>query len=81
MDGAIYLLSRNVEGDLGQTMMQNVTVFADSPSEARAIVNAEFARLRQAAGSRERPYQVAPPWRVEKVSLDQHKLIAAGLTG
>lgn len=81
MDGAIYLLSRNVEGAQGQTLMQNVTVFADSPTQARAIVNAEFARLRKLSRSEERPYQATPPWRVDKVSLDQHKLIAAGLTG
>jgi len=81
MDGSIFLLSRKVQGDQGEMLMQNVTVFADSPTEAQAIVDAEFARLRRVSRSRERPYQTTPPWHVEKVALDQHKLIAAGLTG
>ena len=29
-DGAIYLLSRQVKGDHGESYMQNVTVFASS---------------------------------------------------
>ncbi|TMK80234.1 MAG: hypothetical protein E6G45_01105 [Actinobacteria bacterium] len=80
MDGAIYALSRKVEGDHGELFMQNVTVFADSPSEARAIVDDEFARLRKASGSEERPYMPTPPWHVEKISLDQHKVITADIT-
>ena len=78
MDGSIYLLSRKVQGNQGETLMQNVTVFAASSSEAQAIVEQQFARLRKAG---ERPYQVSPPWQIEKVALDQHKLIAAGITG
>jgi hypothetical protein len=80
MNGAIYVLSRKVSGDNGESFMQNVTVFADSPTEARALVNTEFARLRKSSQSSERAYQPTPAWNVEKIALDAHKLITAGLT-
>ncbi|HEV8603033.1 MAG TPA: hypothetical protein VGQ68_06505 [Gaiellaceae bacterium] len=80
MDGAIYVLSRKVQGSNGEAFMQNVTVFADSPTAARELVNAEFARLRRASKSPERPYLPTPPWQVDKVDLDEAKVITAGLT-
>ena len=36
MQGSIYVLSRKVTGDHGESFMQNVTVFASSPDHARA---------------------------------------------
>jgi hypothetical protein len=60
--------------------MQNVTVFADSPSQARELVDQQFAQLRKSSRSPERAYQTTPAWRVEKIALDEHKLITAGLT-
>ncbi len=80
MNGAIYVLTRNVSGDNGESLMQNVTVFADSPTKARAIVDQQFAQLRNGSQSLERAYQAAPAWKVEKIALDTHKLITAGLT-
>jgi hypothetical protein len=80
MDGAIYILSRKVNGDHGEAFMQNVTVFALNPSHARAIVNEQFTRLRNISGSRELAYQSQPEFSVEKVALDTHKLISAGVT-
>jgi hypothetical protein len=80
MNGAIYVLSRNVSGDDGVSMMQNVTVFAESPAQAKALVDAQFAQLRRASRSAERAYQPTPDWNVEKIALDAHKLITAGLT-
>jgi hypothetical protein len=80
MNGAIYVLSRNVSGDNGESLMQNVTVFADSPSQARALVDQQFALLRKGSQSPERAYQPTPAWKVEKIALDTHKLITAGLT-
>ena len=80
MNGAIYVLSRNVTGDKGESLMQNVTVFADSPGMAKAIVEAQFAQLRRVSPSLEKAYQPTPAWNVEKIALDTHKLITAGLT-
>jgi len=80
VDGSIYLLSRKVTGDQGESYMQNVTVFAANPDEAEALVNEQFTRLRRASNSRERPYLPTPAWRVDKVALDQHKLITADIT-
>ena len=79
-DGAIYLLSRKVTGDHGEQYMQNVTVFANSSTQARQIVNEQFARLRQLSRTRERAYQVLPAFDVEKVSLEAYKMITAGIT-
>jgi hypothetical protein len=78
MDGAIYLLSRKVTGDNGEAFMQNVTVFATSASHAKTIVDEQFARLRKM--SEESAYQVLPEFAVDKVSLDKHKMITAGIT-
>ncbi len=81
MDGAIFLLSRDVTNDDGVTMQQNVTVFATSANEARAIVSDQFARLRRVSKSAEKAYQATPAFAVNKVSLDEPKLITSGITG
>jgi hypothetical protein len=78
--GAIYVLTRKVTGDSGESFMQNVIVFASSPDHARSIVNDQFTRLREASRSRELAYQVLPTFTVEKVALDEHKMITAGVT-
>ena len=48
-DGAIYLLSRQVNGDHGESYMQNVTVFANSAAQAKSLVDDQFAALRKTA--------------------------------
>lgn len=80
MDGSIYLLSRKVSGNHGEDFMQNVTVFATSPDHAKALVEEQFIRLRRITGNRERAYQTLPEFRVDKVGLDTHKVITAGVT-
>jgi len=80
MDGAIYLLSRRVTGDHGEAYMQNVTVFADSAARAKQIVNDQFRLFRQNARGRERAYAALPEFNAEKVALDEHKMITAGVT-
>jgi hypothetical protein len=79
-DGAIYLLSRQVQGDHGESFMQNVTVFANSAAQAKSLVDGQFAALRKSDGTRERAYQALPEFNVEKVSLDAYKMITAGIT-
>ena len=78
--GSIYLLSRKVTGDTGESFMQNVTVFASNPEHARTIVNDQFTRLRRTSKSKEAAYQAMPTFAVEKVALDEHKMITAGVT-
>jgi hypothetical protein len=80
MDGAIYLLSREVKGTEGESYMQNVTVFAESPAHAKAIVEQQFARLRSLSKTHQPAYQQKPDFAVDKVGLEQHKLITAGVT-
>ena len=80
MDGSIYLLSRKVTGDHGEAYTQNVTVFATDPDHARSLVEEQFARLRRLAGTRSHAYQTLPQFRADKVGLDQHKVITAGVT-
>ena len=80
MDGAIFVLSREVEGDQGQKFTQNVTVFADSPTEARRLVAHEFEELRRHSSAQERPYALEPGWTVDKISLDQHKVLESTIT-
>ena len=77
IDGAIYLLSRRVNGDHGESFVQNVTVFASSAAQARTLVDQQFATMRRA---NETPYQTQPDFSVERVSLDAHKMITAGIT-
>jgi len=80
VNGSIYLLSRRVTGDRGESFMQNVTVFAESPEQARAVVNQQFARLRSVSSSKEHAYQPTPEFSVEKVALNEPKMITAGVT-
>lgn len=80
MDGAMYMLSRQIKGDAGETFMQNVAVFAGSPTQARTLVEEQFARLRRVSPSPERAYQPTPAFSVEKIALDRHKVITAGVT-
>jgi hypothetical protein len=80
IDGAIYLLSRQVQGEHGEQYMQNVSVFASSAAQARSLVNGEFAALRRSGGSSARAYQALPEFSVERVSLDAYKMITAGIT-
>ena len=78
--GAVWLLSRVVEGDSGESYTQNVTVYAASAQDATNLVNAEFARLRRFSTDKQRPYLPTPEWSVDKVALDEAKLISAGIT-
>ena len=78
--GAIWLLSRVVEGDSGEQYKQNVTVYASSATDAKNLVNADFAQLRRITGGKQLPYQASPEWSVQKVALDEAKLISAGIT-
>lgn len=80
MDGAMYMLSRQIKGTAGETLMQNVAVFAGSPTQAKALVEEQFARLRGVSTSRERAYQPTPAFKIEKIALDRHKVITAGIT-
>ena len=77
---AVWLLSRVVEGDSGESYTQNVTVYASSAEDATSLVNAEFARLRRFSADKQRPYMATPEWSVDKVALDEAKLITAGIT-
>ncbi len=78
--GAVWLLSRVVEGDSGESYTQNVTVYAASAQDATNLVNAEFARLRRFSTDKQRPYLPTPEWSIDKVALDEAKLISAGIT-
>jgi hypothetical protein len=79
--GAIFLLSRQVHGDHGEAYMQNVTVFAESATQAKWLVDDQFEALRQSAGPmHERAYRKLPEFSVEKVSLEEYKMISAGIT-
>jgi len=79
-DGSIFLLSRRVKGDHGESYMQNVTVFASDAKQAKSLVDDQFAALRRADRSHERAYQALPEFAVEKVSLEEYKMITAGIT-
>ena len=80
LNGSIYLLSREVKGANGEVYMQNVTVFATSQTQAMALVNEQFTRLRGISNGHEPAYQANPEFAVDKVALDQHKMITAGIT-
>lgn len=80
MDGAIFLLSRKVTGAQGESYMQNVTVFAESSAQAKAIVSEQFARLRSLSKAPQPAYEAKPDFAVDKVGLERHKLITAGIT-
>jgi hypothetical protein len=77
---AIYLLSRKVEGDDGEIFFQNVTVYARSSEHALALVNDQFDRLLKVSSAEERAYHRTPPFKVEKIKLDDYQMISAGIT-
>jgi hypothetical protein len=43
-------------------------------------VNDQFTRLRMVSRSKEAAYRLLPPFTIEKVDLDEHKMITAGVT-
>jgi hypothetical protein len=77
---SVWLLSRDVKGVGGECYTQNVTVYAGSAGEAKALVSAEFARLARITGKVEPPYRDTPAWTVEQVRLDGAKVITLGIT-
>jgi hypothetical protein len=80
MDGAIFVLTRTVQGDDGQDFVQNVTVFADSADQARTLVRNEFARIRRGSTAAEHPYRDGPAFSVDRIELDAHKLLTSHIT-
>jgi hypothetical protein len=80
MDGAIYLLTRKVDGDQGESFNQSVAVYAPGPKEAKDLVQQEFSRLRKASKSPERPYQDTPTFEVDQIDLDTYKLLTHWIT-
>jgi len=79
-DGAIYLLSRLVQGDHGESYTQNVSVFAPNAAQAKSLVEEQFAAVRKTGSVRERAYQPVPEFSVQKVTLEDYKMITAGIT-
>ena len=53
---------------------------AEVHSGKPALVDQQFAQLRRIPGTQEPAYQVLPEFAVYKVTLDQHKMITAGIT-
>jgi hypothetical protein len=80
MDGAIYLLTRTVEGDQGESFNQSVAVYAQGPREAKELVHQEFSRIRKASKSPEHPYLDAPAFAVDQIDLDAYKLLTHWIT-
>jgi hypothetical protein len=80
MDGSIYLLTRKVEGDEGEPFNESVAVYASSEEEAHQLVALEFARLRKASSNPEHAYRDTPPFSVNNIKLDDHKLVAYWVT-
>ncbi len=80
MDGAIYLLTRKVGGDQGESFHQSVAVYAPGPKEANDLVHQEFSRLRKSSKSPEHPYQEAPTFDVNRIDLDTYKLLTHWIT-
>jgi hypothetical protein len=75
MDGQFYLLTRKVDGDHGESFNQSVAVFAKGAKQAKELVHNEFARLRKTSRSPEHPYHDTPEFDVDKIDLDEHKLL------
>ena len=80
MNGAIYLLTRKVEGDQGESFNQSVAVFAPGAKEAKELVHQEFSRIRKASQSPEHPYLDTPAFAVDQIDLDTYKLLTHWVT-
>lgn len=79
MSGSVYVLSREVKGDNGERYTQVLTVYAGNTTDARSLVRREFARWRM-AGVNGEAYAPTPEFDVDRVVLDEPKLITAGIT-
>jgi|1186.fasta_scaffold241953_2 hypothetical protein len=80
MTGSIYLLNRKVNGDQGETFNQSVAVYAQSAKEAKDLVHQEFERIRKVSDNPEHPYHDLPPFEVDEIHLDEHKLLIHWVT-
>jgi hypothetical protein len=79
MANSVFVLSREVQGDAGDTYTQVLTVYAPSAAEAQDLVRREFTRWRM-AGVNDRAYEPTAKFAIDQVTLDEPKLITAGLT-
>jgi hypothetical protein len=79
MAGSVFVLSREVKGDSGDQYTQVLTVYAQDAAQARSLVRREFARWRM-AGVTGSAYEPTAEFAVDKVELDEPKLITAGMT-
>lgn len=79
MAGSVFVLSREVKSDTGDRYMQVLTVYAANSADARALARREFARWRM-AGVVGNAYEPTPEFAVDRVELDEPKLITAGVT-
>jgi hypothetical protein len=79
MSGSVYVLSREVKGDSGERYTQVLTVYAGNATDARDLARREFARWRM-AGVDGAAYAPMPEFDVDRVLLDEPKLITAGMT-
>jgi hypothetical protein len=60
--------------------VQNVTVFAGSEKQAKALVHDELPRLRGESTAAEHPHHDAPAFSVDRIALDAHKLLTHHVT-
>jgi hypothetical protein len=79
MAGSVFVLSREVTGDSGDQYTQVLTVFAKDAAQARSLVRQEFARWRM-AGVVGNAYEPTAEFAVDRVVLDEPKVITAGMT-
>jgi hypothetical protein len=79
MAGSVFVLSREVKGHSGDSYTQVLTVYAQNAAQARSLVSHEFARWRM-AGVVGNAYESTGEFAVDKVELDEPKVITAGLT-
>lgn len=79
MASSVFVLSREVTGDSGDQYTQVLTVYARDAAQARSLVSQEFARWRM-AGVVGTAYEPTAEFAVDKVVLDEPKVITAGMT-
>jgi hypothetical protein len=77
--GSLFIFTRDVP-DGGRTLRQMVTVFAEDRASAERILEDELTRTREIALPAIARIPHTSGWHVERVALDQSKVVRAAVT-
>jgi hypothetical protein len=79
---AVFIFSREVEGDLGTRFTQTATVFAGDRGEADSVLArklGEHAASDEEDSEEDAQFELGPEWRVDEYPLEESQVLTLAL--